>query len=246
MSKVLPTLLQRMIAEAGTSNEALPPYQCQAGFCGQCACTKSDLEGKFGQQEYIVEPSIPPMEGKLLPCVARELVNYFDLNEQPDALSTTNPLSHLNEQKFLFARLPTASEINTPFIVPSSKKRNHKIHIGTPSENSIIVLSDKAGPSGHRAVMLSSAGSFHKSFGQLPVSTSFNRFTKEVRRAGTYVTQEVIDDLSFQGSEAYVRTSNDEVVALEVGDFVLTNGTVLDKQEVIKLTLDVGVSEFSP
>lgn len=236
MSKLLPTLLHKMVAEARVKNTPEPAYQCQAGFCGQCACSVELVQSQYGDFEYSKEPAVPPFEGEMLPCVAREKVRYFDLNEFPSLLREQFGEIAYVKQKSLLARLPAKTEIGQVCDVPSPKRTSHTVSLGVISEKSVIVQSLSKGESGAYPTMLSTKSDFMRSFGALPTNDNFLTFSKDIECKGVYVSQQVIDYLSTDNNAAYVKTTSEEILILEVGDIIMSSGNVIDRKKARELT----------
>lgn len=65
----LPSLLDLMIDKARTEGMPDPLYECKMGWCTQCSCNKAEAKSVFGNIHYRTEPTMPPVPGKILPCI---------------------------------------------------------------------------------------------------------------------------------------------------------------------------------
>jgi hypothetical protein len=233
MSKRLPSILEQMIDEANRGLRNEPSYQCQAGFCGQCSCNERDINARYGEWEYIVEPSLPPFEDKVLPCISRQKVAALT----PDNIAFQTLMSRtngtINIAKKLMAKRASVSELGK--FSPGS--------MSPLTEESIILRTIDKKSDGTYSYKITDASAFQSSFGRLPLpGVGFTLFQKTVKKACVVLDSEMMGSFpSNPNGKKFFAQNERFTIEVEEGDIITSGGVLIDRSDALKVSLKVDI-----
>jgi hypothetical protein len=225
----IPVLLEEYKALARKKGLPEPNSECKAGWCLQCQCPKALMQELFGDVEYIVEPSMPPFAGSMLPCISRRSVPTFNLVEMYTLVKSFAPqqIGHIFRKEPVFARLFSDSEIGS--LHRSKTNSGVEIKAVQITTEHILVKQRLDLPPGVGEAVVD-ASVFKARYVTQPTH-EFLPYSDKNGVEAVLLTHDIIQDLSTNDGPIYVKY-NREVMSVIAGD-VVTNVGVLIRKEML-------------
>lgn len=233
-ARKLPTILELM--ESNVDDGLQPIHECRMGWCTQCSCNKSDVESRFGKVEYRSEPSIPPIAGKVLPCISTQAKGAEEF-DKVKMLFEHAPNAKVMKKSTIFARLPDASEIGSQH--KTLVVANGKLVVGQRellTSDSVIVRNPKELAPGKHSEMVVAKGKFLKTYGQLPAGAKYEIFKDAKPVLAFQITEEVAAQWNKDGGKMYYRNGR-ETVEVFVGTTITENGKAITEDMAKRLEI---------
>ena len=233
-AKKLPTILELM--EADSAGAVKPNHECRMGWCTQCACNKQDIEKAFGAVTYRSEPSIPPVQGKVLTCISTQAKSGEDL-EKLKLLFDYQFNVQVMKKGTVLARLPLKEEIGSAH--KTLVVANQKIVVGqraTIQEDSVIVRNPREISPGKNTDILVTKAQFVKTYGSLPETTTFKAFSEAKPVNGFRITEEIAHKWSKDSGRMYFKNGR-ETHEVFIGTVITENGKAVTEEMAKRLEI---------
>jgi hypothetical protein len=231
----LPSLLELMIDKASIEGTPDPLYECKMGWCTQCACNKDEVKISFGEIHYRTEPIMPPVPGKILPCISTQTKFSATLEDVKSLFNEPNV--HVIKLSTVHARTPSAEEVGKT--LKSLVLMNGKVVVGSRtelSEASVIVRNPKPIASGKYTDMVIDADKFLKSYDRLPGS-DFEVFSVSKPVNGFCITESVIESWPKDDDGKTYYKSGRDIYQVGVGSIITVNGNALTDELMSRVNI---------
>lgn len=226
MRQRIPILLEELKQLARKNNLPEPNAECKAGWCLQCQCSASKMNQIFGDIEYIITPSIPPVPGTILPCISRRLVMTHDLKELYELASISGaPRCQLLRRNPVWARRCYPEEFGT--IHKAMTVGGAFLKETVLDASSVIIKQTMDLPIGVSEAVIG-LDVFTARYGTEP-GYQFIAYKDANGANAIEVSAQFVADLMVDGEEVYVK-HNKEVFTLVPGDVITASGAIIRKE----------------
>lgn len=223
-------LLEELRQLARKNNLPEPNAECKAGWCLQCQCSVSEIKQVFGDVEYIVTPSLPPVPGTLLPCISRRLVMTHDLKELYQLASQSSTTKcQLHRKQPIWARRSKPSEVGD--VHKTQTISGVLVKESVITDSSVIIKHKPELPIGVGETLIS-LESFTARYGTEP-GYQFAPYKDSNGAEAIEVSAQFVADLMVDGEDVYVK-HNKEVFTLIPGDVITPSGSIIRKEVILK------------
>lgn len=236
-AKRLPTILELLEKDVSKSSGITPMSECKMGWCTQCSCNKSDVEKAFGPTVYKSEPTIPPVSGKVLPCISTQRKETEEF-ERVKMLFDFKPTTLVTKKGAIYARLAAGDEVGA--MLKTLVVVNGRLVVGqreTINSDSVILRNPKQLAPGKYSEMLVSLDKFRKTYGDVVLSSEFQPYSNSKPVKAFKITNEVAQAWHKDPDGRMYYQNKKEVVEVFVGSIITENGVPITDEIAAKLEI---------
>ena len=226
-AKKLPTILDLLTQNPAAS--VTVSSQCRMGWCTQCACDKTRVKELFGETQYRSEPSVPPVDGKILTCLSVQTKTSETFDMLTAYFGHTPPQVRVQKQGFILARLPRPSEIGA--VIKTLVVSQGRLIVGQRSNitcQDVIVRNPVQVAPDKYTEILASREAFMRSYNRLPaVDSSYERFDESNAVPAYVITNELAAAWRKDPDGRMYFRQGKETYEVSVGTVITVNGVAI-------------------